>query len=267
MDILKRSLAPIPAAAWSLIDDEARQVLKGRLTGRRFVDFNGPLGLEFASLNTGRLLDVEAERVDDRVSYKIRKSMPVVELRFPFRLKIEELEALVRGAQDAEIDPLLNAAKAMADAEDNAILFGLKPVSIPGVIAASPHKALPVTKEGEKVISALAKGVKKLRDAFVDGPYALVAGTDMLADIQAQHEGGYPILNKIKDMLGGDIIRSPFLGKEGVLVSTRGGDYELFVGQDFSIGFERQDGAEVELFMFETFTFRVNTPEACIPLK
>jgi uncharacterized linocin/CFP29 family protein len=267
MDILKRSLAPIPAEAWSLIDEEARQVLKGRLTGRRFVDFNGPLGLEFSSLNTGRLLAVDAERVDDQMTYKIRKSLPVVEVRFPFRLKIEELEALVRGAQDVEIDPLLDAAKAVADAEDNAVLFGLKPVSIQGVIAASPHKALSVSKENEKVISVLARGMKKLRDAYVDGPYALVAGTEMLADIQAQHEGGYPILNKIRDMLGGEIIKSPFLGKEGALVSTRGGDYELFVGQDLSIGFERQDGVEVALFMFGTFTFRVNTPEACVPLK
>jgi uncharacterized linocin/CFP29 family protein len=55
MNLLKRSLAPILPEAWAAIDEQAAQVLRLNLAGRKLVDFDGPHGWTFAAVNTGRL--------------------------------------------------------------------------------------------------------------------------------------------------------------------------------------------------------------------
>jgi uncharacterized linocin/CFP29 family protein len=49
-------------------------------------------------------------------------------------------------------------------------------------------------------------------------------------------------------------------------MSTRGGDFELDIGQDFSIGYLSHSAKTVELYLQETFTFRVLTTEAAVAL-
>jgi uncharacterized linocin/CFP29 family protein len=54
--------------------------------------------------------------------------------------------------------------------------------------------------------------------------------------------------------------------KDALLVASRGGDVELTVGQDFAIGYHSRTVAEISLFLTESFTFRVITPEALVGL-
>ncbi|HEX6635803.1 MAG TPA: family 1 encapsulin nanocompartment shell protein, partial [Usitatibacter sp.] len=54
MNHLLRELAPIPSAAWSQIDEEARRTLKAMLAARKLVDFDGPLGWQASALSLGR---------------------------------------------------------------------------------------------------------------------------------------------------------------------------------------------------------------------
>ncbi|WP_437855915.1 encapsulin [Sorangium sp. So ce363] len=53
----------------------------------------------------------------------------------------------------------------------------------------------------------------------------------------------------------------------GVLLSTRGSDFELTVGEDLSIGYDRHDKDIIELFLTESFTFRVLEPAAAVALR
>lgn len=46
----------------------------------------------------------------------------------------------------------------------------------------------------------------------------------------------------------------------------RGGDFELVVGQDLSIGYLSHDAENVRLYIEESLTFRLLTPEAAVPL-
>ena len=46
----------------------------------------------------------------------------------------------------------------------------------------------------------------------------------------------------------------------------RGGDYELYVGRDFSIGYLAHDADAVTLYIESSFTFLNNAPEAAVPL-
>ena len=46
----------------------------------------------------------------------------------------------------------------------------------------------------------------------------------------------------------------------------RGGDFELTVGQDFSIGYLEHNTERVRLYIEESFTFLVLTEQAAVPL-
>jgi uncharacterized linocin/CFP29 family protein len=46
----------------------------------------------------------------------------------------------------------------------------------------------------------------------------------------------------------------------------RGGDLELILGQDFSIGYEHHDHQNVKLYITETFTFRILDPSVFVKL-
>jgi uncharacterized linocin/CFP29 family protein len=52
----------------------------------------------------------------------------------------------------------------------------------------------------------------------------------------------------------------------GAVLSLRGGDFVLDVGEDLSIGYVSHDADAVQLYMEESFTFRVIEPDAAVAL-
>ncbi len=50
------------------------------------------------------------------------------------------------------------------------------------------------------------------------------------------------------------------------MISTRGDDFELTIGQDVSIGYLDHDADQVRLYLEGSFTFTVLTPEAAVYL-
>lgn len=266
MDLLKRKLAPISDEAWAQIDDEARRVLKLNLAGRKLVDFSGPHGIELAAVNTGRLKHIQKAPVE-HVGHAIREVRPLVELRAQIRLDTMELDYAARGAKDLDLHPIVVAAEHMARAEDMALFHGFEPGQITGIIEASPHGPIHVqaSREWPRAISA-AKEV--LRRAGVGGPYALALGRPAYDEITSEEEGGFPLRYRIEEaMTDGALTWAPALEGGAVLVSTRGGDYELTIGQDLSIGYTAHDHTHVELFLTESFTFRVLEEKAAVFLR
>ena len=51
-----------------------------------------------------------------------------------------------------------------------------------------------------------------------------------------------------------------------VVVSLRGGDFLFESGQDLSIGYSHHDGDVVHLYLEESFSFRVASPDAAVTL-
>lgn len=144
MSSLNRKLAPLSDAAWQSIDNEAEQVLKVMLAGRKLVDFNGPLGWETSAIDIGRIEN--AKRTDDRnVSVHVRKVQPLAELRREFEIARSEIDAIDRGAKDADLDPVVSTARDMAVAEDSALFGGLPEANIGGICPLSEHKPLKIS--------------------------------------------------------------------------------------------------------------------------
>jgi uncharacterized linocin/CFP29 family protein len=266
MDLLKRELAPITPEAWEAVDAEARRVLTLHLAGRKLVDFSGPHGWKLGAVNTGRLRTIVKGRVPE-VAHAVRDVLPLVELRTPLVIPILELDYAARGATDVDLSPVIAAAERIARAEDSAIFHGLEDASITGILEASPHAPIEVGA-GPEWPRAVAAAKEILRAAGVNGPYALALGTEAYAELTADSEAGYPLRKRIAETLAdGSLVWAPALRGGGALVSTRGGDYELTVGQDLSIGYVGHDRTSVELYVTESFTFRILERRAAVFLR
>jgi uncharacterized linocin/CFP29 family protein len=266
MDLLKRDLAPITGEAWEQIDDEARRVLKLHLAGRKLVDFSGPHGWQLGAVNTGRLKHIQAT-APDTVSHAIRDVLPLVELRSSLRLLTLELDYAARGADDLDLDPVIAAAERIARAEDSAIFRGFEPGGITGIIQASPHAPVDVTSPSEWP-RAVSRAKEALRLSGVDGPYALAAGPTAYSELTAEGDDGYPLRKRLDESIAaGSLVWTPALEEGAVLLSTRGGDYELTVGQDLSVGYAAHGRDDVELYITESFTFRVLENKAAVLIR
>lgn len=264
MNDLLRALAPVSDAAWALIEEEAKRTLQDILAARKLVDFTGPLGWEASALNSGRARRLAEPAAG--VEARLRSVQPLVELRVPFELAREELEAVARGAQDPELDAVRQAARSAGLAEDRAVFQGYAAAGIEGVMQASKDATLPLTDDFTAYPAVVADAVSRLRTSGVNGPYAIALGPRCYAGLTKTTVGGYPVMEHVRRLLDGPIVWAP--GVDGaVVLSQRGGDFELAVGQDFSLGYLEHSAAKVRLYLQESFTFRVLSPEAAVPLS
>ena len=232
------------------------------LAARKVVDFKGPLGWVAGAVNTGRLSGVDAPL--DHVSARVRVVQPLVELRAYFELPIDELDDASRGADDLDFKPLIEAAERIARAEDHAVFNGYSAAGIRGVVESSEHAAVSLSQARELPF-AVVEAKEVLRRAGVDGPYALALGPRLYDETQAAAEDGYPIRRRIESLVD-KIVWAPAL-EHGVIVSMRGGDFELTVGQDLSIGYASHDQSRVRLYLTESLTFRVLETSAAVALR
>ncbi|MFP4470176.1 MAG: family 1 encapsulin nanocompartment shell protein [Bacteroidales bacterium] len=264
MDILRKGLAPINDAAWEEINDTARDVMGNLLSARKFVDFDGPHGWNYPAVATGRL-DIKKDQPTHQVRYGTFQVMPLVESRISFNLNLWELDNISRGAEDADLDALEDAARKMAEFEEKAIYYGFPEAGMTGLKSASEHEPLLFPEQPEGILNVIARGIGEFTKASIDGPYNLVLGTEKWQELMS-YVKGYPLFSHIERMMGGKIIISPNI-TEGFMVSSRGGDFKLTIGQDLSIGYESHSHQEVQLYLTESFTFRVIEPKAVILLQ
>jgi uncharacterized linocin/CFP29 family protein len=265
MNHLLRSIAPIAESGWELLDREARERLTVALAARKLVDFSGPLGWDHSATNLGRT-DAVAKSPGEGVAAAQRRVLALVELRSEFSLSLDELRAAERGAEDVDLDGLDESARRIAFAENVAVFHGFKQAGIGGVTEASTHPSIPLGDDFDAYPGHVAKAVELLRRQGIGGPYGLALGPDGYTGvIETTEHGGYLVLDHLGKILDGPIVWAP--GVSGaVVLSLRGGDFLFESGQDLSIGYESHDAETVQLYLEESFSFRVATPEAAVAL-
>lgn len=265
MDDLKRNLAPITAEGWAEIDQTAADTLKSVLAARRVVDFNGPLGYRHDAIATGRVTRL-TEPVFEGVDARSREVLPMVELRADFDIAVRELDDLARGAPDADIDSVIEAARNIAMAEDRMVFHGYGAAGVEGIMERAGDSVGPAPEDAAAWPRVIAEGLDRLTAVGAHGPYALVVSSDLYTRLQsAVTTEGRRVLDHVQRLLDGPVIPCRSLDG-GVLMSTRGGDFELFVGRDFAIGYSSHDAERVRLYIQETLTFRVIGDEAALSL-
>jgi len=264
MNDLLREHAPISSEGWAQIDAEAKRTLEVLLAARRLVDFNGPLGWATAAIPSGRTETLSTPLQDGVVS-RVRRVQPLTEIRVPFEVSRAELEAIGRGASDADLNSVRNAARAAAIAEDRAVFQGYPAANIEGIFAASADRKLTIPDQFEAYPDVVAEATHRLRSEGVSGPYGIALGPRCYTGLTRSTTRGYPVIDHVRKLVDGPIVWAP-AADGAVVMSLRGGDFELSVGQDFSIGYLDHTSTSVLLYLQETFTFRALTPEAAVPL-
>jgi len=261
MNNLHRKLAPVSESAWAAIEEEASRTLKRHLAARRVVDVSGPKGLELSAIGTGHIRVIDTPGED--VQAALREVYPIVEFRVPFELSRQAIDDVERGSEDSDWQPLKDAARKIAFAEDRAVFEGYAAAGIAGVRKSSSNASIALPASIKNYSDAVSKALAALRLAGVNGPYVLVLGADAYTAASGGSDEGYPEMQHLRDLVDGEIIWAPAI-EGGFLFSTRGGDFELSIGQDLSIGYLSHSSTSVQLYLQETFTFRVLTTEAVV---
>lgn len=263
MNNLHRDLAPISEMAWAQIEAEASRTLKRHLAARRVVDVEGPRGFELSAVGTGHLRQIETP--GDGLQAAQREVRALVELRIPFELMRRAIDDVERGAEDSDWQPLKDAARKIAFAEDHAVFDGYRAAGIQGVRQGTSNPVLTLPADVKSYPDAVAQAVSQLRRAGVNGPYALVLGAEAYTALGGGSDEGYPVLKHIQRLVDGEIVWAPAT-EGGFVLTTRGGDFELDIGQDISIGYLSHTETAVRLYLQETFTFLMLTAEAAVVL-
>ncbi|MDH6577794.1 family 1 encapsulin nanocompartment shell protein [Kitasatospora sp. MAP5-34] len=264
MDNLHRDLAPVSAAAWAGIEEEVRRTFVLHLAGRRVVDTADPAGPALAAVGTGHLTQISTPS-SPGLRARVHLVRPSTELRVAFTLARDAVDDVERGAGDSDWEPAKVAARTMALAEDRIIFEGWPEAGVDGIRSGSTNPPLPLPADVTAYPDAVSHALTTLRLAGVDGPYALLLGADAYTAVNETSDHGYPVREHITRVLSGPIVWAPAI-TGGALVSTRGGDFELHLGQDLSIGYRAHDADTVELYLQQTLTFSLHSPEAAVSL-
>ncbi len=265
MNHLLRSHAPISDAGWTLLDEEARERLTPPLAARKLVDFSGPRGWDYSATNLGRTSALTAAP-SEGVSGLKRRVLPLVELRADFELSRAELRDADRGAEDVDLEALDKAAHQIALAENVAVFHGWQDATT-GISEASPHDVLELGEDTDSYPTRVAGAVERLQCDGITGPYGVALGREQYRRVvETAEHGGHLLFDHLRKIVEGPLVWAPGV-RGAVVVSLRGGDFLFESGQDLSIGYTSHDSDVISLYLQESFSFRVVTPEAAVALK
>lgn len=264
MNNLHRELAPISDVAWSQIEDEVARTFKRYLAARRVVDVKGPAGAALSAVGTGHLRPVASAR--EGVLARQREVKALVELRVPFELSRAAIDDVERGAHDSDWQPAKDAARQIAFAEDGSVFEGYPDAGIVGISQGTNNPKMQLPADVRQYPDAIAQGLSQLRLVGVNGPYCVLLGASAYTALAETSDHGYPVLEHVKRLVDDKIVWAPAI--EGAfVVTTRGGDFELYLGQDLSIGYLSHTDSAVSLYLEETLTFLLQTAEASVVIQ
>src|SRR5260370_18057954 len=245
------------------MEEETSRTIKRCLAGRRVVDVQGPGGIALSAIGSGHLRNVAAP--GDGILARQREVKPLVELRVPFERDRKQIDDVERGANDSDWQPAKDAARLLAFAEDRAIFEGYAAAAIGGIREGTSNPVLTLPPDVRAYPDVIAQALSKLRLEGVNGPYSLLLGADSYTALSESSDHGYPVLRHIKELVDGEIIWAPAVNGAFVL-TTRGGDFALHIGEDVPLGYLRHSDKTGRLYPQETFTFLLLTTDASVAL-
>jgi len=201
----------------------------------------------------------------DGILARQREVKALVELRVPFELERRMIDDVERGAKDSDWQPAKDAARRIAFAEDGAIFEGYAAGGIEGIRQGTSNPLMTLPADVRNYPDAIAQALNQLRLVGVDGPYSVLLSADAYTALAEARDYGDPVLEHVRRLIDGEIIWAPAIAGAFV-VTTRGGDFDLYVGQDLSIGYASHTDTAVRLYLQETFTFLLLTAEAAVAL-
>jgi uncharacterized linocin/CFP29 family protein len=240
-------------------------MMKQTVVARRIADFHGPMGWDYVGTQLGTFKPVgPAARAPVRLS--VPDVMLLTEIRADFMLAWSAIDAFERMGPILEQDSIENAARETALAEDRFVFFGSGPAN-PGLLTSSesPRVALSDWSIPGRVVTDLLSAVQKLDEVGVKGPYEAVLSPAHYYSYLRNTAEGYPAAKQVGIVV--EKVHSSPVVDGAALFSTRGGDFVITVGGDFSVGYRWHDENAVHLFCVETIAAQLLTPRALCLIK
>ena len=170
------------------------------------------------------------------------------------------IDAFERMGPTLEQDTIEEAARETALAEDSLLFYGSR--DHPGLLTSTdtPRVALSDWTIPGRVVTDLLSAVQKLDEAGVKGPYGAVMSPVHYYSYLRNTVEGYPAAKQV-GLVVEEVHSSPVVDG-AVVFSSRGGDFVITVGGDFSVGYRWHDESAVHLFCVETIAAQLLTPHA-----
>lgn len=260
MDYLNRRQAQLPDAIWQAVEETAVAAARERLTGRRFLDLDGPFGLGLTAIETGND-DYCRQPAADEAGAVMGRAVSVPMLRKSFRLSIRRVAAHLDHGQPLDLTPAEDAAEAVADREEEFIYVGQPTRELPGLLTHEGRQQL----EGgdwaavERALADVLAAVTKLDEAGFRGPYALALAPALYNGLFRLYPGTDVLqLEHLRRLCTRGIHKAPI--DTAVLVDPHVG--KLILGQDMSAGYSNEDGVHYHLYLAESMVLRIDDPAA-----
>ena len=260
MDYLNRGQSHLPDAIWREIDKAAAEAARDRLTGRRFLELQGPFGAGLTSIEAGND-DYCRQPSADEAGAVMGRAISVPMLRRAFRLSVRRIAGYLENSQPLDLTPTQDAAEAVADREEEFVYRGQPDFQLPGLLTHDGRQQL----EGgdwaavERALGDVLAAVTQLDDAGYRGPYALALAPPLYNGLFRLYPGtDVSQIQHLRHLCTQGIYKAPIEG--GVLVDPRVG--ALVLGQDLRAGYIGQDGVHYQLYLTESIVLRIDEPQA-----
>ena len=258
---LRREAAPLSAKVWEEIDRLAMSMAKQTLVARKLADFDGPRGWEHVATQLGTFRPATTSKPTGAARVSLPDVMLLPEIRRDFTIPWRVIDAYERVGPTLESDAIDEAAREMALAEDRLVFYG--GADVPGILTHSEtiRVALSDWSIPGRSVTDLLTAVERLDEIGVKGPYeAVLSPPHYYSYLRSTVEGGYPAEKQLGIVI--EKVHSSPVVDGAVLLSTRGGDFIITVGGDFSVGYRWHDDHAIHLFCVETVAAQLLTPRA-----
>ncbi len=139
-------------------------------------------GSALAAVGTGHQTTIAAP--GPGILARQREAKPLVELRVPFVLQRDAIDDVERGSNDSDWQPVKDAARQIAFAEDGAIFDGYEAAGIQGIRQGTSNPVMTLPADVRFYPDAIAQALNQLRLVGVDGPYCVILGADSYTALQ-----------------------------------------------------------------------------------
>lgn len=260
MQHLNRSQAPFPEAIWTLIDATAVEAAKALLTGRRFLEVEGPFGLGLTALELGAD-DYCRDTDEDEAEAIVSRAIAVPMLRKSCRLSARRVAAHLDKGLPLNLSEVEDAAETVARREEAFIYTGQADFGLQGLLNVKGHKEVKGNDWSnlDAALNNVLAAITTLDNAGFHGPYALALPPERYNNLFRHYEQTDLLqIEHLKSLCTHGVYKAAV--DKPVVVDKHAG--AVVLGQDLRVGYAGCDGIHYQLFVCESLVLRLDEPQA-----
>jgi len=265
MDYLNRKAAAFDAGLWEEIDAAATEAARDLLTGRRFLEVQGPFGVGLTSVEVGED-GYCREPAPGEAGAVVSRAVSVPMLKKSFGISIRRLEATRAMGQPLNLAAAQDAAEAVARREEEFIYYGNRDFGLDGLLT-SEHRNRHNGgdwNDTQQALEDVLAAVNLLDGKGFRGPYALALSPALYNGLFRRYEGTDMLqLEHLRRLCDLGVFKAPIDG--GVLIDPRLG--KVVIGQDLMAGYAGQDGIHHDLYLCESLVLTLEEPGAVCTIE